>query len=187
MTPCVAFRIAGRGALLRAPGALRQRVVVLGEHRASTPDERLWTRRLCDQPDAASDQGTRSEAARASLASRDRRAAVTGKTPAAAHEGVQLRARPMPCDTSHRPDWLALYTRAATIVESYDTPVTLCPLFHRLVPALLKWFLSEHKGGERLSCAAAVRLSLAAESRAGRSRNTTGARDDGWDFLGAGL
>jgi|KBSMisStaDraftv2_1062788.scaffolds.fasta_scaffold41536_5 hypothetical protein len=39
----------------------------------------------------------------------------------------------MQCDTSHRPDWPALLEQAATIVESYDTLVTLRQLFYRLV------------------------------------------------------
>jgi hypothetical protein len=74
------------------------------------------------------------------------------------------------------------------IVESYDTLVTLRPLIHRLGAALLEWLLPPHRGAERLACAAAVRASLAAaECRAARSRNATGARDDGWDFLGAGV
>ena len=44
---------------------------------------------------------------------------------------------PEVCDTSHRPGWPALLTRAAAIVGSYDTPVTLRQLFYRLVAAEL--------------------------------------------------
>ena len=41
------------------------------------------------------------------------------------------------CDVSQRPDWPRLLTRAAAIVESYDTLVTLRQLFYRLVAAEL--------------------------------------------------
>jgi hypothetical protein len=41
------------------------------------------------------------------------------------------------CDTSQRLDWPALLERAAAIVNSYDTLVTLRQLFYRLVAALL--------------------------------------------------
>ncbi len=41
------------------------------------------------------------------------------------------------CDTSHRPDWPALLTHAASIVASYNTLVTLRQLFYRLVAAQL--------------------------------------------------
>lgn len=40
-------------------------------------------------------------------------------------------------DTSHRPNWPELLQRAAAIVESYDTSVTLRQLFYRLVSAQL--------------------------------------------------
>jgi hypothetical protein len=40
------------------------------------------------------------------------------------------------CDVSHR-DWPALLERAADIVNSYDTLVTLRQLFYRLVAAQL--------------------------------------------------
>jgi hypothetical protein len=43
----------------------------------------------------------------------------------------------MPGDMSHRPDWPALLERAAEIVTSYDTLVTLRQLFYRLVAAQL--------------------------------------------------
>jgi hypothetical protein len=46
----------------------------------------------------------------------------------------------MPSDTSHppeRPDWTDLLARAATIVDGYDTLVTLRQLFYRLVAARL--------------------------------------------------
>jgi hypothetical protein len=43
----------------------------------------------------------------------------------------------MPCDTSHHPPWPELLAMAATIVESYDTLVTLRQLFYRLVAAQL--------------------------------------------------
>jgi hypothetical protein len=45
-------------------------------------------------------------------------------------------ARATPCDTSPR-DWPALLERAAAIVNSYDTLVTLRQLFYRLVSELL--------------------------------------------------
>jgi hypothetical protein len=48
-----------------------------------------------------------------------------------------MSAMPMPCDVSHRPDWPALLTQAAAIVNGYDTLVTLRQLFYRLVAALL--------------------------------------------------
>jgi hypothetical protein len=41
------------------------------------------------------------------------------------------------CDTSQRPDWPALIEKAAEIVDSYDTLVTLRQLFYRLVAAQL--------------------------------------------------
>jgi hypothetical protein len=50
---------------------------------------------------------------------------------------MRTSAAPVLCDTSHRPDWPALLERAAAIVESYDTLVTLRQLFYRLVAALL--------------------------------------------------
>jgi hypothetical protein len=40
-------------------------------------------------------------------------------------------------DTSHRPNWPAILLRAAEIVESYDTSVTLRQLFYRLIAAQL--------------------------------------------------
>ncbi|MDA1307511.1 MAG: hypothetical protein O2917_09645 [Acidobacteria bacterium] len=42
-----------------------------------------------------------------------------------------------PRDVSHRPDWPTLVERAAAIVKSYDTQVTLRQLFYRLVAAEL--------------------------------------------------
>lgn len=42
-----------------------------------------------------------------------------------------------PRDVSHRPDWPALLQRAAAIVKSYETQVTLRQLFYRLVAAAL--------------------------------------------------
>ena len=48
-----------------------------------------------------------------------------------------MTARAVLCDVSHRPDWPALLERAAAIVESYDTLVTLRQLFYRLVAELL--------------------------------------------------
>jgi hypothetical protein len=48
-----------------------------------------------------------------------------------------MSAMPIPCDVSDRPDWPALLERAAAIVHSYDTLVTLRQLFYRLVAALL--------------------------------------------------
>src|SRR5262252_7168609 len=49
-----------------------------------------------------------------------------------------MNARAMPYDTSQtreRPDWPDLLARAAAIVTSYDTLVTLRQLFYRLVAA----------------------------------------------------
>lgn len=40
-------------------------------------------------------------------------------------------------DTSHPPEWPELLEKAAVIVESYDTFVTLRQLFYRLVAAQL--------------------------------------------------
>jgi len=48
-----------------------------------------------------------------------------------------MSAMPMSCDTSHRPEWRVLLDRAAAIVKSYDTLVTLRQLFYRLVAAQL--------------------------------------------------
>jgi hypothetical protein len=48
-----------------------------------------------------------------------------------------MSAMPIPCDTSHRPEWRVLLNRAAKIVKSYDTLVTLRQLFYRLVAAQL--------------------------------------------------
>lgn len=84
-----ASRIAGRGALLPTLRALIRRVERFGEHRASTADERGWAARMADQLDSVFDHALQSYAARSSLAARDCRSAVTGKTPAATHESVQ--------------------------------------------------------------------------------------------------
>jgi hypothetical protein len=75
---------------LRSLRALGRRVEKFGEHRASTAEEQAWSGRLYDQLEAAFDQAMKSDAARASLTARDRRAAVIRKTSAKTNTPTEL-------------------------------------------------------------------------------------------------
>ena len=77
--PPRASRIAGQGRILRSLRSLARRVERFAAHRARTRDEQQWAGQMADRLEEALTIGMQSAAARQSLASADRRAAIGRK------------------------------------------------------------------------------------------------------------